>query len=68
MHNILMLLICSKYITVKWPSWHLELSVNQVFVQLFVQTNNKETSKVHITGPLWGESTGDQWIQLTMCQ
>ena len=29
---------------------------------------SKETSKLYITGPLWGESTGDRWIPLTKGQ
>ena len=40
------------YGDVKWPLWHLELLVNQVFVQQFVQTDNKETWKVPIMFPL----------------
>ena len=43
---------------VKWPSWRLELPVNRLFIQEFVQTNNKEASKVRVTVPLWGEYTG----------
>ena len=31
-----------------------------VVVQKLVYTNKIETSKMCITGPLWGESTGDQ--------
>ena len=45
------------YGDVKWPSWRLDLPVNPVFVQHFVQTNNKDTSKVRVT-----ESTGDRWL------
>ena len=30
------------YSDAKWPSWRLELPVNRVFVQPFVQTNNKD--------------------------
>ena len=27
----------------------------------FVQTDNKETSKLHVTVPLWGESTASDF-------
>ena len=43
-----------RYGDVKWPSWRIELPVYRVFVQQCVQTNNKETSKAHVTVPLWG--------------
>ena len=33
-----------------------------------IQTSNIENIKLHIAGPLWGESTGDQWIPLTKSQ
>ena len=56
------------YDDVQWPSWGLELPVNRVFVQQFVQTDNKETSKVHVTVPLWGEFTGHRWIPRTKVQ
>ena len=29
---------------------------------------SKETQKVRVTGPLWGESTGDRWILLAKGQ
>ena len=29
-----------------------------MFVQPFVHAQTKETSKLHVTGSLWGESTG----------
>ena len=45
------------YSYVQWPSYHLKLLVSWVFVQQFVQTVNKETSKVCITLPFWGERT-----------
>ena len=34
----------------------------------FPRAGNKETSKVGIAGPLWGESTGNRWIPLTKGQ
>ena len=44
------------YGDVKWPSWRLESLASQMFVQQFVQTVNKEISKVRVTVHLWGES------------
>ena len=38
------------------------LSMTLVIVEKYVQTNNKETQKLHITGPLWRKSTGSQWF------
>ena len=37
---------------IKWPSWRLGLPVNRGFVQQFVQTDNKETSKVEGNPPV----------------
>ena len=37
-----------------------------MFVQVFVMA--KEASDASIIGPLWGESTGDQWIPFTKGQ
>ena len=54
--------ISMHYGDVKWPSRRLELLVNRVFVQHFVQADNNETSKVLVTVLLWGESTGHRWI------
>ena len=34
----------------------------------FFRRRSKKTSKLHITGFLWGESTGHRWIPLTKCQ
>ena len=43
---------------VTWTSWRLKSPVTW-----FVQQLNKETiTKIVITGPLWRESTNDQWI------
>ena len=39
-----------------------------VFVEQFIQADIKESSKVLITGPLCGESTGHRWIPLTKGQ
>ena len=40
------------YGDVKWPSWCLEIPVNRVFVQHFVWTDSKETSKVRVRSVL----------------
>ena len=40
----------------------------QLFVQQLIQVNTMEPSKLHITGPLWRESTSDWWIPLTKGQ
>ena len=53
------------YGNVKWPAWRLEFPLNPVCVQHFVQTTYKETSKVHVTVPFWGEYTSDRWIPHT---
>ena len=49
-----------------WPlisntAWYLTSMANQLFHILFRLTTMK-TPKLCITGPLWGESTSDQWI------
>ena len=38
------------------------------FIQLFALASIKETSKLSVTGPLWGEFTGDRWIPRTKDQ
>ena len=40
------------YVDVKWPPCGIELPVNRVFVKHFVQTDNKEISKVRVYCPL----------------
>ena len=56
------------YGDVNRPSRRLELPINRVFVQQFVQADNKVTSKVRVTAPLWGEFTGGRWISRTKVQ
>ena len=51
-----------------WVSLRLKSPSTRRFVQHVFQTNTKETSKLCITGPLWGESTGYRWIPLTKGQ
>ena len=41
-----------------------QIPCTRLFVQSFVWANIKENIKAHITGPLWGESTGNQWIPI----
>ena len=47
------------YIVAEWAS----LSTNQLFVQQLLRANNK-TSKLHVHGRLWGESTSGRLIPL----
>ena len=51
-----------------WVWWRLKLTALQVFVQRFYGDYIKESIKVRITGPLWGESTSDRWFPLTKGQ
>ena len=47
------------------------LTCDQQFVCLstgFFKLAKRQTSKLHIVGPLWGESTSDRWIPLTKGQ
>ena len=55
------------YRDVKWPVMAFWIT-GQWSVQQFVQTNNKETSKVGVIVPLWGKSTSDWWIPCTKGQ
>ena len=48
------------YSDITWVPWYLKLPSTLLFVLQFVQTYSKGNIKAHITGPLWGESTGDQ--------
>ena len=49
-------------------SRHLNLPASCQFIQQFVQADIKGTSKLSVTGPLLGESTGRLWIPLTKGQ
>ena len=46
---------------VAWASWSLKSQTRRLFVQQVVETcitwHQRKTSKLHINGPLWGEST-----------
>ena len=42
--------------------WHLKSLASWLFTHLFVQVHIKENIKSPGHWPLWGESTGDQWI------
>ena len=39
-----------------------------LLVQNIIQSKKKDYIKIYITAPLWGESTGHQWIPLTKGQ
>ena len=64
-------------VTSQWARWHLKSPVSLLFTQLFVRAAIIENIKdprywpivrrIH-RSPLWGESTGDRWILLTMGQ
>ena len=43
-----------------WEQWHL--------LPVLAPIRFRWTSKLHISGPLWGEPTGHQWIPLTKGQ
>ena len=55
------------YSDVTWESWCLKSLATQMFNNSFRLTT-KKTWKFSNTGPLWGESTGHQWIPLTKGQ
>ena len=38
---------------------------NQPQLDCFFEAQKKNPPRLRITGPLWGESTGDRWIPLT---
>ena len=46
----------------------LKSSTTRLFFQQLVQANNKEKTKLNITGPMWRESTSDQIIPFAMDQ
>ena len=48
-------------------SWHLISLTIQLFLNSLFSLTTKETLMLCITGTLWGESTGDQWISITKC-
>ena len=55
------------YGDVKWPSWRLELPVNRVFAQQFVQTNNKETQRSALPSLCLGNpSATGPWFNIKM--
>ena len=43
-------------------TFSLKSPVTRLFVQRFVQANNKDIIKARMTGPLWGESAGEPHI------
>ena len=54
--------------TRRWSSSMIVMATkdsSRLFDQPFVQTQIKKTSKLRVTGRLWGEATGHRWIPLT---
>ena len=49
------------YIDVTWASLRLKSPTTPLFVEKDVKANIK-ASKPRITDPMWGESTGDQYV------
>ena len=48
------------YDNVTWTSCNLNSPVIRLFVKQFMWTPNQRNIKVRLTGPLWGEFTGDR--------
>ena len=46
--------------TSQWAPWRLSSPTTWRFIQWYTLTNIKETSKLRVTCPLWGEFTGDR--------
>ena len=44
------------YCDILWASWHLKSLATQLFVNSLFRLTSKNTSKVHITCPMWRES------------
>ena len=55
------------YNDVTWASRRLKLPATELLRRLLRRTS-KNTSKLRVTGPLWGESTGARWIPRTKGQ
>ena len=64
--------LSNHYSDATWLPWRLKSTANRLFVQKFVWTKQQWNSKLHITGPLWGNPsvTGgfpsqkdQQWMQ-----
>ena len=53
---------------ITWVSWRLKSQVTGLFVQTLFMLTSTESSKLNITGILWGESAGDWRIPLTKGQ
>ena len=56
------------YSDVTWTLQHLKSPASWLFVQQLVQLTYQKTPRLHITGPVWGESTSHHWIPLTKGQ
>ena len=55
-------------VTSQWALWRLKSPAYELFIQPFVLTHSKENIEAPRHWPLWGESTGHQWIPLTKGQ
>ena len=53
---------------VKWVSWHFKSLATWLFINSLLRLTAIKSTKLHITGPLWGESTSHWWIPLTKGQ
>ena len=56
---------CDVIMSAMAPQKHRRLNC---LLNRFFRRRSKKTSKLHITGFLWGESTGHRWIPLRKCQ
>ena len=56
--------IMSTMASQKWAWWRLKSRASRFFTQPFVQAQIKGNIKALRLWPLWGESTGNQWIPL----
>ena len=48
--------------------WQYSITGNSTIFQIFIEADWKSTSRLYITSPLRGESTGHRWIPLTKGQ
>ena len=57
---------CFHLMTSSWHNNHqVKSPTSHLFANISSQANNKEISKLHVTGPVWGKSTYGQLILLT---
>ena len=60
MKNLRWLKTCDNDFT--WAPWLLKSPANHCFSNSLFQLTTMNTSKLHITDSLWGQSTSDKWI------